>query len=190
MGLIAYPPVYDAKRIPPVHRAFAKDKRERVRSAKSVYTKEFIKQAKEARERAEEAKRLDEKQEAHRQGLLTFKRRYMPEWARQIVDEMSQKHGVCPGDMARDDRRHKTVKARNEAIYLIKARKPMLSSPQIGNWFDRDHTSILHSIASHSQSAHAPKLVGYDLDNARARNRVRAAKIYPAKKQLGQPEKP
>jgi hypothetical protein len=178
MSLIAYPPVYDAKRIPPVHKAFAQDQRERVRSAKSVYTKEFIQQAKQARERAEEAKRVEEEREARHQGLLTFKRRYMPEWARQIVDETCQKHGVCPSDMARDNRRHKMVKARNEAIYLIKDRKPVLSSEQIARWFDRDHTSILHSIASHSEATGAPALVGYDLVHARERNRQRASGRY------------
>lgn len=178
MGLIAYPPVYDAKRIVPVHKAFAKDHRERVRSAKSVYTKEFIKRANEARARADEERQIEARAEARRQGLLTFKRRYMPEWARQIVDEAAKKHDVCPSHMAGDNRKYPVVRARNEAIYLIKARKPTLSSTQLANWFDRDHTSILHSIASYSDATGAPVLVGYDLANARERNRQRASDHY------------
>jgi hypothetical protein len=178
MSLIAYPPVFDAKRTPPLRKAFVTAKQERMRSARTMYTKEFIKQALEARQRADEAKILAEKQEARRQGLLTFKRRFMPEWARQIVERACEKHGICPSEMACDNRKHRVVKARNEAIYLVKARKPMLSSPQLGGWFGRDHTSILHSLASYSAATGSPKLVGYDLANARERNRIRAAAAY------------
>jgi hypothetical protein len=178
MGMIAYPPVFDAKRIQPLRKVFTATKEQRVRSARSAYTKEFLKQALEAKQRADEAKILAEKQEARRLGLLAFKRRFMPEWARQIVEQTCDKHGICPSEIARDNRKHPAVKARNEAIYLVKARKPRLSSPQIGGWFGRDHTSILHSIASHSAATGSPTLVGYDLANARERNRIRAAASY------------
>jgi len=169
MGIIAYPPVLNAKRIVPLHKAFAAAKRERIRSAKSIgHTKEFLKQAQEARERAE-------KLEARRQGLLTFKRWAMPEWALGIVDEVCARRDICPSDMA-SSRKYKAVHARNEAIYFIKARKPSLSSTQIARWFARDHTSILHSLASHSDATGAPALVGYDLAGVRERNRLRAAR--------------
>lgn len=172
MGLIAYPPVYDAKRVLPVRKAFAKDKRERmIRSA--IYTKEFIKQAQEARGRADEAKRLAEKLEARRQGLLSFKRRSLPEWARQIVEESADRHNICVSDLASNNRKYKVVHARNEAIYRIKERKPQLSSPHIGRWFDRNHVSILYAIASYSDATGAPMLVGYDLANSRERKRER-----------------
>jgi hypothetical protein len=178
MGMIAYPPVFDAKRTQPLHKAFTTAKEQRVRSARSIYTKEFIKQALEARQRDGEARILAEKQEARRQGLLAFKRRFMPEWARQIVEQTCDAHDICPSEVARDNRKHRAVKARNEAIYLVKARKPMLSSTQIGGWFGRDHTSILHSIASYSAATGSPALVGYDIANARERNRQRAAAAY------------
>ncbi|TPN03823.1 hypothetical protein FJ973_29720 [Mesorhizobium sp. B2-1-3] len=174
MSLIAYPPVLNAQRIVPVHKAYVEAKRERIRSAKGIYTKEFIDQAREARTRADEAKELAEKQEARRQGMLTFRRQAMPDWARQIVEHICEKHGVCPSEMSSDNRKHRVVRARNEAIYLVKDRKPMLSSPQIGKWFGKDHTSILHSLASYSHATGAKSLVGYDIEGARERNRRKA----------------
>jgi hypothetical protein len=133
----------------------------------SGYSAAFIEQARQARARAE-------KMEKRRDGLLKFKRRFMPEWARLIVEEIADKHDICPSAIATDDRRHKVIRARNEAIYLIKCHRPELSTPKIGGWFNKDHTSILHALASHSDKTGAPRMVGYNLAEVRARNRNRA----------------
>jgi hypothetical protein len=110
--------------------------------------------------------------------LLKFKHSGMPEWARQIAEETAIRHGICVSEIANGSRKYKVVRVRNEAIYLVKARKPMLSSSQLGRWFDRDHTTILHALASHSDATGAPALVGYNLAYARERNRQRAAARY------------
>jgi hypothetical protein len=141
----------------------------------SGYSAAFIEQARQARARAA-------KMEMRREGLLKFKRRFMPEWARLIVEHVADKHDICPSAMAADDRHHKVIRARNEAIYLIKCHRPMLSTPRIGGWFNKDHTSILHALASHSDATGAPMMVGYNLANARERNRKRAADATATKR--------
>lgn len=130
----------------------------------SAFSAEFIEQARQARTQAA-------KQEMNGRGLMQLRRQGMPEWARQITAECADRHDVFVADIAGDSRRHKTVRARNEAMYLVKSAKPMLSSPQMARWFNRDHTSVLYALASHSKANNLPMLVGYDLETARERNR-------------------
>jgi hypothetical protein len=133
------------------------------------YTLEFIAQAKQTRERLA-------CEEMNRQGLLTLRRWGMPEWARDIVSEVCRSHDVFVSDVASACRRHKVVYARNEAIYRVKESKMTLSSPQIARWFNRDHVSVLYSIASHQHMHGLPKLVGYDLERSRETRRKRNRK--------------
>lgn len=130
------------------------------------YTPEFIAQAKQSRERAA-------REEMNRQGLLTLRRWGMPEWARDIVAEVCARRDVFISDLASACRRHKVVHARNEAIYRVKESKMTLSSPQIAAWFNRDHVSILYSIASHQQAEGLPKLCGYDIERSKETRRRR-----------------
>lgn len=102
--------------------------------------------------------------------LNAFRKRGMPVWARDIVEEVSNRTGVSLELIAGDRKFHRVVHARNEAIYLVKDRNKMLSSPILAKWFARDHTSCLHSIASHSERTGAPSLVGYDLARTRKKN--------------------
>lgn len=129
------------------------------------YTPEFIEQSRRSRARAV-------KEELRAAGLSRLKRWGMPEWARNIVIEVCERTDVCPGEIASDARFQRVVKARREIIYRIKETKPILSTPQLGRWFNRDHTSILHSIAMHQEQCGAPRLVGYSLDKLRLRNRL------------------
>lgn len=76
----------------------------------------------------ETSRELAARSEFHRQGLAIFRSRYMPEWARAIVTDVCDRRGVHAIDMAGQSRRVPVVAARNEAIYLIKSRKPILSS--------------------------------------------------------------
>lgn len=108
-------------------------------------------------------------EEIRQRSLALFRKRGMPVWAREIVEQVSNR--TCVGiDLIVGDRRfRRVVHARDEAIYLIKDAKPVLSMPIIARWFSRDHVSILYSIAAHSERAGAPNLVGYDLNRARRR---------------------
>lgn len=106
-------------------------------------------------------------EEIRRRSLAIFRRRGMPVWAREIVEDVANRTGVSLDKLAGDRRFRRVVYARNEAIYLVKDRKPTLSMPILAKWFARDHTSCLHSIASHSELTGASALVGYDLNRVR-----------------------
>ncbi len=128
------------------------------------YSAAFLSQAKQARIRAAA-------EEMSRIGMLKFRRRGTPDWACQIIRGVSTKTGVCVDQMASNSRFRNVARARNEAMYMIKAAKRTLSMPQMAKWFDRDHTSILHGIASHQADCGAAVIVGYDIDTARKRSR-------------------
>jgi hypothetical protein len=104
-----------------------------------------------------------------RQGMTFFRRRGTPEWALALIADVCDRYGVCPSDVAGNARYRPLVQARNEAMYLVKSKKPTLSNPQIGQWFGRDNTTVLHGIARYQERTGAPKLVGYDLDTKRLR---------------------
>jgi chromosomal replication initiation ATPase DnaA len=75
----------------------------------------------------------------------------------------------------------RVVAARNEAIYQIKAAHPNLSFPQLGKWFRKDHTSIIHSLARHAEANSLPSLTRYDIHAVDERNRLSAAKSRATK---------
>jgi chromosomal replication initiation ATPase DnaA len=102
-------------------------------------------------------------------GLRQFRRWGMPDWAAKIVSEVSDKHAICPSDIAGRRRFKAIVDARREAIYRVKATKPSMSCIILGRWFNRDHTSVTHLTASYSEATGAPKVVGYDISKTRAR---------------------
>jgi chromosomal replication initiation ATPase DnaA len=133
------------------------------------YTKEFVEKAR------QQTRERTARTELNRLGLMKFRNYGMPEWARMIVAEVCELRNVFVDDVAGMSRRHKVVRARNEAIYRIKASKPMLSSPQMGRWFNRNHVSILYALASYSDAKGLPNLTYYDIDNSRTRKREAAA---------------
>lgn len=105
-----------------------------------------------------------------------MRRNNMPDWIKKILFEVGAKHGISPYRMAVGNRSAEVVRARNEAIYRVKERKPKLSLPQIGKWFGRDHTSVLHSLAKHSEETGEHKFTNYDLDRVRERNAAISAR--------------
>jgi hypothetical protein len=150
MSLIAYPPVYNAKRAVPLHKKFlvAKPKREKSRA-------EIVKAA------------YDEMNQI---GLRTFRQRGLPEAFREIVKNVASERKVPVMLIAGNSRMRKAVWARNEVMYLIKTARPGLSMSSFAKWFDRDHTSAMHGIASHADRTGLPAIVGYDLERVRGRN--------------------
>lgn len=107
-------------------------------------------------------------------GMSRYRKQGMPKWARDIVREVAYRHKIYVSDLASDNRFHDVVHARTEAMYRIKAAKPEVSSTQLGKWFDRDHTSVLHGIAAHQERAGVPALVHYNLNRSRKRNAAAA----------------
>lgn len=108
-----------------------------------------------------------------------MRKRGTPQWVRELVSDMSANLRVSPLEVLRDCRFQTVVKARNAILYRIKEAKPKLSSPQIGKWFDRDHTTVLYGIAMHAQSKGIPQLTGYDLDTVRKRRSRAYYRLQP-----------
>jgi len=71
----------------------------------------------------------------------------MPEWVRQIVMDVAARHKIRPIDIIRRTRKQPIVRARQEAMYLVKEAKPVLSFQRIAIWFRRDHKTVMHAIA-------------------------------------------
>lgn len=79
-----------------------------------------------------------------------------PPDVRALIIETANTHGVSPRELVFESRKQRIVKARDEAIYEVKRAKPMRSLPRIGQWFDRDHTSIMASLARHAARTKQP----------------------------------
>jgi DnaA-like protein len=120
-----------------------------------------------------ERRRVEAIEQQRTEGLRLLRRNGMPEWALAILIGVADRHAICPSDIASRKRDRPIIEARREAAYLIKAKKPELSGPQLGKWFGKDHTSISHLIACYQVEHDAPKLVGYDLARHRLRNNER-----------------
>ena len=71
----------------------------------------------------------------------------------QILSRVAKKHGLTQGTIKSDSRLREVVQARNEAFYY--SQKLGKSLPQIGRFFGRDHTSVLHGIKRHKQRMEA-----------------------------------
>jgi hypothetical protein len=164
MGLIAYPPVYDAKRVLPLRKSLP------IRHPKP---KSVVDPATRAQIAMEQMNRL---------GIKTLRSRFLPAPLLEIVKKVAQERGISVMLIAGNSRKVAAVRARNEAMYLIKEARPHLSAPRIARWFDRDHTSVLHGISSHAAKNDLPKLVGYDFERVRKRNARIAAELRATRK--------
>ena len=77
----------------------------------------------------------------------TMRDRGVPQWVRETIFRVANKHCVYVSEVLGESRRKQVVGARHEAMYLIKATKPGLSFPQIAKWFARDHTTTIYAVA-------------------------------------------
>lgn len=69
-----------------------------------------------------------------------------PASPRTIVKLVALKHGLTPGDLSGPNRSRPFVAARHEAIALVWTHCRAVSLPAVGRMFQRDHTTILHSL--------------------------------------------
>jgi glucuronate isomerase len=156
MSIIAYPPVLNATRIvkaPKLHVPIVPPPKRKPRVVL---------------DRVQRAQLAFD--EFNRQGMKIFRQRGTPQHFREIIRKVAEEHNIPVTLIASKSRARKAVMARNAAMYAIKEKRPMLSSPQIARWFDRDHTSVLHGLASYASKAGLPNLVGYDIERVRRRN--------------------
>ena len=82
----------------------------------------------------------------------------MPEWARNVVREVSHRHAVPVREIFSPIKTRLVVAARREAIYRLKFEKPTTSAAKLGRWFGRDHSTILHALACYQDLYGAPVL--------------------------------
>ena len=70
----------------------------------------------------------------------------LPPRIAEIVREAAARHRVRPEEVLSADRTRAVAYARFEAIKACRALTPQPSMPQIGRWFGRDHTTVLHAL--------------------------------------------
>lgn len=63
-----------------------------------------------------------------------------------IVEEIANRHEVKVADILSPKRCKKIVAARDEAIRALGIANPRWSYPDLGRFFGRDHTTIMHSL--------------------------------------------
>ncbi len=69
---------------------------------------------------------------------------------RQIIERIAAFHGTTYDQIVGVRLDRGLVAARHDAIKAVSDARPDLSSPQIGKFFNRDHTTILHALAKTS----------------------------------------
>lgn len=96
--------------------------------------------------------------------LLTHRLiRHMPDWVQEIVRDTCRKHGVPIYDLMSPDQTRKVAMARREAMYRVKAAKPMTPATRLGRWFRRDHTTVIYALARYQQEHGAPALTRFGM---------------------------
>ena len=67
----------------------------------------------------------------------------------QIIRDVARDHGIEPHRILEDERTRKIATARWEAMQLVRSLELANGKPpsftQIGRWFNRDHTSVIHA---------------------------------------------
>jgi len=64
---------------------------------------------------------------------------------RSITADVAKRHGLTVEDLRGPERRQAAVRARHEAMAIIRA-QGRFSLPQIGKFFNRDHTTVIHAL--------------------------------------------
>ena len=65
-----------------------------------------------------------------------------------VIRETAEKHGLTEKELMAATRKVNVVKARQEAIYRIR-HEVQKSMSEIGRFFNKDHTTILHALEKH-----------------------------------------
>lgn len=68
---------------------------------------------------------------------------------RQVIADVAEKHGVTVAQLQGSSRERSLSYARQEAMYEAR-RITQKSLPLIGQYLNRDHTTILHGVRAHA----------------------------------------
>lgn len=85
----------------------------------------------------------------HWDGCSTFSRSTRHRPVAQIIAEVAAETGVSAHEIVGQRRGKRVVVPRQKAIWLAYKQRPDLSLAQLGRAFNRDHTTILHSVKQH-----------------------------------------
>ena len=77
---------------------------------------------------------------------------YVPSRVVAIIRDVAAEHRIAPAVILSEDRRRVICRARWEAIARARDHTPKPSYPQLGRWFRRDHTTIMHAIRRHGET--------------------------------------
>lgn len=98
----------------------------------------------------------------------------LPFWALDIVRSVAIEYNVLPSDMVGRSRKTMPAYARRKAMYEILKCTPILTPTQIGKWFGgRDWWTVAAIISGYSLDNGAPKLLNFDLETRREKQRER-----------------
>lgn len=67
---------------------------------------------------------------------------------RQLAQQVADEHGLTLDDLTGPSRTDTIVRARQEAMAVIRA-NTRFSFPQIGRFFNRDHTTVIYSVRAY-----------------------------------------
>ncbi|MFC5039217.1 helix-turn-helix domain-containing protein [Tianweitania sediminis] len=73
---------------------------------------------------------------------------------RQMIAEVAELYGCTFSEVVSDKRQRNIVDARHAAIRAVRTANPHMSLPEIGRIFNRDHSTIFHSL---KQPVRAPR---------------------------------
>jgi hypothetical protein len=86
------------------------------------------------------------------EAVLDVKRGDGPFKAQKLAMAVAKKHGLKYSDLKSPRRQKHLVRARQEAMWLIREECPGLSLPAIGRLFGgKDHTTVLHACRAHAK---------------------------------------
>lgn len=132
---------------------------ERDRDAKTAAEQRAERLAKAAAERERAARERFRVIDAHVAGL--------PSSIAEIIRSAATRHGTTTDEIRGTSRGFKLVAARQEAMYLCAEQTPY-SLTQIGRFFRRDHTTVLHGVRTHCARAGIPLPRGMQPEGTRA----------------------
>lgn len=64
-----------------------------------------------------------------------------------ILNEVAAQHGMTVAQMMGKNRRYEVVRARQEVMWRLNLLG--MSTPRIGQWLKKDHSTVLHGIERH-----------------------------------------
>lgn len=76
---------------------------------------------------------------------------------KEIAILVAERHGVTLEDLRGPSRRLRASRPRQEAMALIMAQK-RYSYPQVGRFFNRDHTTVIHGERAYQKRLEAAKV--------------------------------